>query len=257
MVKKSLADYQKEFEAHGITVETVPGQTESSRLSLKLITDYQDILDGRTLLITKGQLDAGLPIPLYNPDLPIFCEIISHDLFMRAIYQMNGDDIRIINEFSFRAATGTTLFDDDVKKAEYKDTVINPSHYTADNFFKNYEVIPMKKETCYWAVRLHKTLAKKLSKDELLMRDIDWCPGNNSCVRWSSDDRWDLHPLLLKGNYISGNSAIPEFLSSWRPWVLNWPERNDMVSYLIFPFISPLFPSVVHEFIALGSIAER
>ena len=128
---------------------------------------------------------------------------------------MNGDNIHIVHEYSYRAATGKSLYLPSAKNPKYKTDAIDRNQYTVENFFANYKIVPMKKEECRWAYRLE----RKLSMDKMLLRDIDWKPNNNSCVRHSSDSKWDLHPLLLKGNYISGRENIPPHLSSWCPWV--------------------------------------
>jgi hypothetical protein len=223
--KKTLKDLQEELRHHDITLTALSTDSDPPRLTLKLISDHQNSLNNQTILVTKEQILAGLQIPLYNPKLPVFCQIISHASFLRAIYQMNGDNIRLVHEYSYRAATGKSLYLSTFMKPEYKDDVIDRSQYTVENFFANYEIVPMIREECRWAYRLK----RKLPQKDMLLRNVDWKSNNNYCARHSSDSKWDLYPLLLKGNYISGKQSIPQNLSSWCPWVFNWPEKDAQV----------------------------
>ena len=230
---KLLSEYQAEFKSQGFDLVELSGEDYSSKLTLALITKLQDSFDDRTILITKGQLDAGLPIPLFNPKFPLFYEIISHKDFQRAIFQINGDSLRIVLEFAYRAKTGKSMYDDSCKKDKYKHIAIVRSQYTVDNFFKNYKVVPMKDYGYRWAFRCSKVLASKLNKDEMLMRDIDYhTTYNNFIPRFSHDTTWDNGPLLLKGPYVSGSCTLPPSLSTYCPWLLNWPEREEQIEEL-------------------------
>lgn len=230
---KTLKEYQNEFESLGFDLVEFSGEDYSPKLTLGLITKFQDTFDDQTIIITKGQLDAGLPIPLYNPKFPLFYEIISHKDFHRAIFQLNGDSIRIVLEFAYRAATGKSMYPDDRRREKYKDIAIVPSKYTVDNFFKNYKIIPMKDYAYRWAFRCDKVPVHQLCKDELLMRDIDYPTTKNKYLpRFSHDSTWDNEPLLLKGSYISGSVELPLALSAYCPWLLNWPEKDKQIEEL-------------------------
>ena len=86
-----------------------------------------------------------------------------------------------------------------------------------------------------WVIRCNKIKVgktSKISKDDLLMRDIDYYCDHNDLPRHSNDTKWSLHPLLLRGPYVRGNHSIPASLSTYRPWVLNWPERDNQIEML-------------------------
>ena len=125
------------------------------------------------------------------------------------------------------------MYADSCKKDKYKHIAIVRSQYTVENFFKNYTVIPMKDYGYRWAFRCFKVLASKLKEDELLMRDIDYHTSlNNFIPRFSHDSTWDNGPLLLKGPYISGSHPLPPSLSTYCPWLLNWPEKEKQIEEL-------------------------
>lgn len=57
------------------------------------------------MLITAGQLRAGLSFPLYDPKNPFFYEILVK--LQRGVYQLSGNAIRLANEF-VRRSNGDT-----------------------------------------------------------------------------------------------------------------------------------------------------
>ena len=77
--EKNLKDVQKDLADKGFTLSTIPGENAKSILSVKLFSDQ--CCDDQSIIISLGQILAGLPIPLYNPDIPLFYEILAHPGF--------------------------------------------------------------------------------------------------------------------------------------------------------------------------------
>ena len=235
--KKSVAEYNAEFADRGLEVSAIDGYSETSHLCLELFTNHQ--WDDQTILISRGQLEAGLPLPLYDIFFPLFYDILSHPNFSRAICQLSGDGIRLIIEFCTRALSGKSQYSKAPRKAGVAAEIINRDKYTVENFYKNYSFRPVQKEDKRWAVTLHRNA--DCPKEDRLMQDIDYASGTNQTPRHSKDESWYKFPLRLKGSYISGIVPLPDFLvdRNYQPWVLNWPTRIQDVcnpSELYFPF---------------------
>lgn len=106
------------------------------------------------IIVSVGQLIAGLPIPLIDMQIPLFYRILSHLSFKCAIYQLSGDAIRIMVEFARRAASLRSLHPKEYWNPAYADVEINPAEYTLEKFFSNYDVAVMKPAYSRWVVRL-------------------------------------------------------------------------------------------------------
>lgn len=78
--------------------------------------------------IALGLLKDGLHLPLFNPEVPLLYQIIAR--INRAAYQLSGDVILIILEFSLCATgVGKSLYADNVKPYD-------PADFTFDSFFQ-------------------------------------------------------------------------------------------------------------------------
>ncbi|XP_026420709.1 uncharacterized protein LOC113316776 [Papaver somniferum] len=86
----------------------------------------------------------------------MFYEILADARFVRRIFQLSGDAIRIAYDYSRRAAGLGTSYTYEVRKESHRDKVIDSSEYTLDNFFNNYYVAIMKSNLTKWAVRLRR-----------------------------------------------------------------------------------------------------
>lgn len=143
---------EKEFDTRGYSLSLPSDSDYSSKLNLELINSEQ--WTNHKIIVSLGQLLNNLPIPLYNPKIPLFYEILADDRFARGIFQLSGDAIRISLEYSRRAAGLGTSYAYEVRNELFRDKAINPADYTPDNFFKHYYVAIMKNESTKWAIRL-------------------------------------------------------------------------------------------------------
>ncbi|XP_026395893.1 F-box/LRR-repeat protein At4g14103-like [Papaver somniferum] len=172
------------------------------------------------VIVSLGKLQI-LPIPLHNPEIPLFYKILADERFAWGIFQLSGDAIRIALEYSRRADGLESSYSYEVRDKLYRDKVIDFTEYTLDNFFNHYYVGLMKSNSTKWAVRLRRK--DGIAEDNRIMRDVDWNDKSNNSARRSNDSSWLNCPAILEGPYISGKAEdgsdlpLPYNLSSYQP----------------------------------------
>ncbi|RZC92354.1 hypothetical protein C5167_003962 [Papaver somniferum] len=85
--KKQNAKIQRikdEVQPKGITLTVPPTSTHTTELDLGRIA--LDQRSDRKVTVSLGKLSAGLPVPLFDPENPLFYEILSHLGDRRVIY---------------------------------------------------------------------------------------------------------------------------------------------------------------------------
>lgn len=205
-----------------------------------------DQWDDRKVIVSLGQLSAGLPIPLCDSEIPLFYEILSHEEFRRGIFQLNGDTIRIMVECSCRASSFPSLYESALPFSE--------EYYTVENFFTHYFVGLVANPKFRWGVRLRRQDC--FTDETRIMRDVDFHERTNRTACWTKDPKWMMYPVLLEGRYISGRNAdgsdhaLPSNHVDYKPWVFHWHEKKKEV-------FSHHFRSIVCLFLLLTDGSNR
>lgn len=242
---KSFEDFQKELAVKGFTLSPAPGSEKNMKLHYGWIST--ESWSSSRVIISLGQLKAGLPIPLYDPSNPLFYEALTK--VHRGVFQLTGNSIRILNEFVLRSK-GTGLSQVPKFAKPYDST-----KYTVESFTENYSVHDSKKRKYQeWAIRFNRIILEDC--DRMLLQDVD--PNSyakNDHLRLSNDEDWMMYPLILEcpwvwgidanGNVCTGQDAAHRF-AAYEPWVLRWPEmplRNDSVVPPIAPVTTSSKPS--------------
>lgn len=133
---------QAEFRYKGFSLTAPPSSGPTMTLSPEFLNFDQ--WNDQKIIISVGQLLAGLPIPLVDMRIPLFYKILSHACFRRAIFLLSGDAIKIMVEFACRTAGLGSLYRKEHWNKACADLPINPTDYTVESFFANYEVKIMK-----------------------------------------------------------------------------------------------------------------
>ncbi|RZC84665.1 hypothetical protein C5167_047449 [Papaver somniferum] len=184
-----------EFNQRGYELSLPPSYNFASKLNLDLIKSDQ--WNNRKIIVALGQLQF-LPIPLYNPEIPLFYRILADDRFARGIFQLIGDAIRIPLEYARRAVGLGNSYPDEVRKEDHRDKIIDPAEYTLDNFFNNYYVVVMKSNVTKWAVRI---------------RRVDGSVEEGSFVSGKAEDGSD--------------NPLPEDFPLYQPWEFKLLEYEE------------------------------
>ncbi|RZC49580.1 hypothetical protein C5167_018011 [Papaver somniferum] len=201
---KEFKRLKAEFECKGFKLSISPGSESTSSLERKWFS--LDQWNDQKIIISLRQLLSGLPIPHYNPQIPLFYELLSDaEIFAR----------NIPTEW----------------KPECAQKEIIPSEYTVENFFLHYNVVIMKNKSFRSGIRLSRK--DGFAEDYRIIRDVDFHDNSNNTARKSKDVRWVEYPIILEGPYITGKRAdgstlpLPLNLAAYNPWEFKWTEEDD------------------------------
>ena len=187
-----------------------------------------------------------LPLPLYNPEIPLFYRILCDPKFARALYQICSDAIRIPHQYARRAAGLEPSFD--LRNPDFPTDAFDRSSYTVENFFKHYTVGVMKSNVTKWAVRANRNLKNFPDEKDRIICDVDFHSNSNFACRKSNDSSWRKCPVILSGHYISGLDAngevipLPSDYPPYCPWEFRItaqekPKVRQVCYFLYFLFL--------------------
>ena len=228
--KKEFETMKKKLESLGLSISLPPNCTYQSRLTPDLFENGS--WSEQRVLVTIDQLKY-LPLPLYDPEIPLFYRILCDPNCARALYQLGGDLIRIAYQFARRAAGLETTYASKLNP-KFPTDAFNIRDYTVENFFKHYSVGVMKTERSKWAVRLNRNLKDFPNEEHRIMRDVDWHSKSNFTCRKSNDVTWRKCPVILTGHYISGLNEqgevnpIPRDYPAYCPWEFRLTKEEQV-----------------------------
>ncbi|XP_026416593.1 interactor of constitutive active ROPs 2, chloroplastic-like [Papaver somniferum] len=192
-----------DFNQRGYELSLPPSCNFASKLNLDLIKSEQ--FNNRKIIISLGQFQF-LPIPLYNPEIPLFYRILADERF--TLFQLSGDAIRIPLEYARRAAGLGNSYPNE-----------------------NYYIAIVKSNVTKWVVRIKRV--DGITEDEKIMRDVDWNSNYNRVAPRSNDSSWLNFPVILEGSFVSRKAAdgsdnpLPEDFPLYQPWEFKLFENEE------------------------------
>ena len=176
-----------------------------------------------SVIITVGQLKAGLRLPIYNPDSPFAYEVWSRLLPHRALTQWTGNAIRVVSAWEGRSK-GIDCIPAELSSYSPADA---PA-YTVDNFIVNYRSgTSTNGELAGFSASPHRVRTMPDGVERLMLDADPMGQSGNRFPRKSHDPNWDEIPLLVTGPVLHGSFAAPSDLNAYPFWVVNLDKVNE------------------------------
>ena len=188
-------------------------------------TDFEGLAQSpECVIITVGQLKAGLRLPIYNPDNPFAYEVLSRLRPHRALTQWTGSTFRLISAWEGR---GKGIDCIPAEQSSYSPE--NAPAYSADNFIANYcSGTSTLGDLAGFSASPHRVRVMP-SGMEPMMVDVDPIgQGGHELLRKFQDPNWDEIPLLVSGPILHGGYAAPPNPDAYPFWVVNRDKVFDL-----------------------------
>ncbi|XP_026421534.1 uncharacterized protein LOC113317588 isoform X2 [Papaver somniferum] len=241
----SIAENTKYFRLHKFEISFVNGPDV---LTEPLIRDFP--YDENNLLISVGQLAAGMLLPLFSRKDPFYYDVLSsrdepaNKTQVRGVMQYTGNCRRALHESWYHSKGKTTLESYD----HFAEGRSKREDYTPANFNATYADAIQKSNLLPWSVgprRIHVTARQIREGNSLrLLEEIDktgltTIPNSarlslpkSDRIRLDHDDCWARTPLRVVGPWAYGFTtadpsvprsarSLPEKYDRYRPWIFN------------------------------------
>ncbi|KAI3927416.1 hypothetical protein MKW92_044406, partial [Papaver armeniacum] len=207
-------------------VEFVEG---GDKLTDTLIKNFP--YDRDNLLIAVGQLEAGLRLPLYNPENPFYYEVLSQRADKRGIFQYTGNFFRFLRECRKRSkgCTGITSIVPLFRREDY----------TATNFNWTWGDNISVRNRFPWSVGPRRI---RYSQDQNFSGKVELLSEYKGkkffdTVRLDHDEKWFCTLLRIKGPWVMGwltsgdpRTSFEKYYPPYEPWTLNMVASAEVTS---------------------------
>ena len=179
--------------------------------------DYEGFTQSpESVIITVGQLKAGLRLPIYNPDNPFIYEVWCQIRPQRALTQWSGNAFRVVLGWEGRSR-GIDCITSDITSYSPEDAPL----YTVKNFIQNYHSgTSTNGELAGFSASPHRHRSMPPGVARMMLDADPMGRAGNKLPRKSNDPYWDEIPLLVNGPILHGNFPAPPNPKAYPFWVI-------------------------------------
>lgn len=200
-------------------------------------------------IYSVGQLRAGIQLPLYDAEHPLFYQMLSYS--QCGAMQITGNGARVVSEWSKRAQ-------DDTNYPTAVGETLEKDLFTFKAFTEAYSVSPLLPNHG-WAYKLNKigAPAKRLLErvgSDPSSKTMPGAKNKNFGCHYSKDDSWNSYPLLVWGPHAYGwedaaktqprlsPPVVPDVPSAWCPFAFD-TTLLEQVNFFPCPLFDHAYPA--------------